>query len=147
MQRTMLVPTGHYGAFLQEEWDLLQRMSESATCHVWAMGPHVGARRGRVAAGRDALWGLSFGSTPPDWVCVMGLRSQLSFAPVQLAHEKLSVPVTCKIRVFPEIDKTVRYAQMLEKAGCQVRGWGLEGPCSWGFPWDSLLSGGGQGPQ
>ncbi|XP_074411407.1 tRNA-dihydrouridine(16/17) synthase [NAD(P)(+)]-like isoform X3 [Zonotrichia albicollis] len=48
----MIAKRGHYGAFLQEEWDLLQRMS--------------------------------------------------------------------KIRVFPEIDKTVKYAQMLEKAGCQL---------------------------
>lgn len=42
------------------------------------------------------------------------------FCTVQLANEKLSVPVTCKIRVFPEVEKTVKYAKMLEKAGCQV---------------------------
>lgn len=42
------------------------------------------------------------------------------FTVVNLAAEKLSVPITCKIRVFEDIDKTVEYAKMLEKAGCQV---------------------------
>ena len=32
----------------------------------------------------------------------------------------LKVPVTCKIRVFPEVEKTLAYARMLERAGCSV---------------------------
>jgi tRNA-dihydrouridine synthase 1 len=32
----------------------------------------------------------------------------------------LRVPVTCKIRLFPELDRTIAYAKMLEEAGCSL---------------------------
>jgi tRNA-dihydrouridine synthase 1 len=39
---------------------------------------------------------------------------------VKLLHEELDVPVTVKIRIFPDVEKSIRYAQMLEAAGCQL---------------------------
>jgi tRNA-dihydrouridine synthase 1 len=39
---------------------------------------------------------------------------------VKTLHEGLSVPVSCKIRIFPEVEKTIRYAKMIEAAGCQL---------------------------
>jgi tRNA-dihydrouridine synthase 1 len=39
---------------------------------------------------------------------------------VKTLHENLKVPVTCKIRIFPQVEKTIEYAKMIEKAGCQM---------------------------
>lgn len=44
----------------------------------------------------------------------------LLYLVVALCHQKLKVPITCKIRVFESKEKTIMYAQMLEQAGCQV---------------------------
>lgn len=39
---------------------------------------------------------------------------------VRTLHEGLDVPVTCKIRMFPEREKTIEYAKMIEASGCQM---------------------------
>ncbi|EIW73221.1 hypothetical protein TREMEDRAFT_13725, partial [Tremella mesenterica DSM 1558] len=56
---------GNYGAFLQDDWDLIHRI-------------------------------------------------------ISTLHKNLSIPVTAKFRIFPEMDRTVAYAKMLEDAGAQI---------------------------
>ncbi|XP_018322803.1 tRNA-dihydrouridine(16/17) synthase [NAD(P)(+)]-like [Agrilus planipennis] len=39
---------------------------------------------------------------------------------VSTLSSNVKVPITCKIRVFEDLEKTVRYAKMLESAGCKM---------------------------
>lgn len=48
------------------------------------------------------------------------MSSLLRFSPVNNLHENLEIPVTAKFRVFEDVDKTVEYARMLERAGAQI---------------------------
>ncbi|KAJ3307532.1 tRNA-dihydrouridine(16/17) synthase [NAD(P)(+)]-like protein, partial [Gonapodya sp. JEL0774] len=41
----------------------------------------------------------------------------LLYKMVKNLHDNLSVPVTVKIRIFPDVEKTIAYAKMLESAG------------------------------
>ncbi|KAF5373990.1 hypothetical protein D9615_009890 [Tricholomella constricta] len=44
----------------------------------------------------------------------------LVFDLINTLHKNLSVPVTTKFRVFPDVERTVAYAQMLKRAGTQI---------------------------
>ena len=39
---------------------------------------------------------------------------------VSILATSLEVPVTCKIRIFPELQRTLEYARMLQAAGCSI---------------------------
>ena len=41
-------------------------------------------------------------------------------AMVRTLHDNLDIPVTCKVRIFPEMEKTLQYVKMIERAGCSL---------------------------
>lgn len=56
---------GHYGAFLQDEWSLIEQM-------------------------------------------------------IKKTSEQLKIPISCKLRIFPSVSKTVAYAKMMVRAGARM---------------------------
>lgn len=40
--------------------------------------------------------------------------------PVTAMSNAVSIPITCKVRVYDNIEKSVEYALMLQKAGCKL---------------------------
>ena len=80
------------------------------------------AKRGRYGSFLQDDWklienlsGLHLRSFISDFNCRFFFGKTVS-----TLHENLSVPVTAKFRVFPTVEKTVKYAKMLEKAGAQI---------------------------
>lgn len=39
---------------------------------------------------------------------------------ISTLHRELTVPITAKIRIFDDVEKTIKYAQMIEAAGAQI---------------------------
>jgi len=83
--------SGHYGSFLQDEWDLIYKLGVFSSL---------------------STKGMNKRATCPT--------SNLTGIVVNILHVSLDVPVTVKFRVFPSTEKTVAYARMLESAGAQI---------------------------
>ncbi|XP_059054351.1 tRNA-dihydrouridine(16/17) synthase [NAD(P)(+)]-like isoform X1 [Achroia grisella] len=47
-----------------------------------------------------------------DWELLQSIVSAMSKA--------VSIPITCKVRIFEDVDKSVKYALMLQEAGCKL---------------------------
>jgi len=63
--------------------------------------PQVIAKRGRFGAFLEEEW-------------------ELITKLVSIINENFDVPITCKCRVFEDVQKTIDYAKMMESAGCQI---------------------------
>lgn len=75
------------------------------------------ARRGRYGSYLQDDWDLIYNLSE----CThSAIASRILIYVVNTLHCSLSIPVTAKFRVFPTVEKTVEYAQMLERAGAQI---------------------------
>jgi len=62
---------------------------------------------------------------------------------VRALHENLKVPIFCKMRVWKDFDKTLKFAKMLENAGCQLltvhgRTKEMKGPATGLADWEAI---------
>lgn len=47
-------------------------------------------------------------------------KPELQYNLIKTLHDHLNIPVFCKIRVYPEYERTLEYARMCERAGAQL---------------------------
>ncbi|KAI9335974.1 tRNA-dihydrouridine synthase [Obelidium mucronatum] len=73
-----------------------------------AVDLNLGCPQGIVKKGHYG----AFLTDDKDWDCVCAMVNTL--------HVHLAVPVTCKIRIFSDVNKTIAFAKRLQAAGCQL---------------------------
>ncbi|KAF8531544.1 dihydrouridine synthase-domain-containing protein [Gautieria morchelliformis] len=92
--------------FCANDPDLLLQAAKLVESHCDAVDINFGCPQDIARRGRYGCF------LQDDW--------DLVFRLINILHTNLSIPVTAKFRVFPSIQKTVEYAQMMERAGAQI---------------------------
>ena len=54
------------------------------------------------------------------WINMQCCTAVFELFAVKRVREKVNIPVTCKIRVFDDVDKTIAYAKMIVDSGCYM---------------------------
>lgn len=80
--------------------------------------PQAIAKRGHYGAFLQDEWTLLY-DMGNEFCLVITICLNINVL-VSTLSKSLKVPVTCKVRVFESIEKTVQYAKMLESAGCKM---------------------------
>eukprot|EP00912_Choanoflagellata_sp_UC4_P000913 UC4_evm2s566 len=94
--------------FCANDPDVLLKAAQLVAPHCDAVDINLGCPQGIARRGH-------YGSFLQE---DMGLIRRL----VEILHQNLSVPVTCKIRILDDssVESSIKYAKMLEKAGCHL---------------------------
>lgn len=83
--------------------------------------PQAIAKRGHYGAFLQEEWPLlsDIGNLPQYKYRIIDVMNNLLLT-VSTLSKSLKIPVSCKIRVFEDMDKTLKYAKMLEEAGAKM---------------------------
>lgn len=95
-----------FAQFCGNDPDTLLAAAKSIQQHCDAVDLNLGCPQGIAKRGNYGAFLQS------DW--------HLIFRLINTLHIELKVPVTAKMRVFTDLDRTVAYARMLERAGAQI---------------------------
>lgn len=109
--------------FCANDPEIFLKAAKIAESHCDAIDLNLGcpqtiAKRGHYGAFLQDEWSLIYDigtikNFPIQFFNLISLK-------VNLAVRNLTKPVTCKIRVFDDVEKTIKYAKMIESAGASL---------------------------